>query len=85
MKLDKFTDKYNINSMGISVKIKDGKKHLQPSSHYNGKRANNLWIKDTYEPRLFNDCSSFEEQLAKLNNYANILTTVVWIHAQYTT
>jgi phage/plasmid-associated DNA primase len=66
MKLDKFTDKYNINSMGISVKIKDGKKHLQPSSHYNGKRANNLWIKDTYEPRLFNDCSSFEEQLAKL-------------------
>ncbi len=66
MKLDDFTDKYDINSMGINIKIKDGKKLLEPSSHYGGKRANNKWIKDTYDSGLFNDTNNFTEQLAKL-------------------
>ena len=40
--VDEFSDKHNINSMGIKVEIKNGKKNLEKSAKYGGQRANNL-------------------------------------------
>ena len=63
--VDEFCDNNNINSMGIKVEIRGGKKYLEESAKYGGLRANNDWMK-IYNPQLFAKCSNLEEQIALL-------------------
>lgn len=67
--VDEFCENYDINSMGITVEVKNGKKNLQQSGIYGGQAPNMNWIKQTggkHEPRIFRGCKDMAEQIQNL-------------------